>query len=89
MKSTIGPAFKKGDRVAWHHTYATQHSPASIVLASAIPTLPGDDPGIGQFGTVVGPGNDEGTYWEVLLDSEKTSRVLTGDEIVRIEEDES
>lgn len=84
-------AFNKGDRVAWHHAFATQHAAGSIVRAEAVPQLPEKhplrgDPGTGQFGTVIGPGNDEGTYWEIQLDGEKKSRILTEDEIVRIQE---
>lgn len=87
-------AFKKGDRVAWHHGYATQFAPETVVLASAVPVFDRKhpfhgDPGTGQFGTIVAAGNDEGTWWEVQLDAEKKSRVLTTDELVQIREDES
>jgi len=84
-------AFSKGDRVAWHHAFATQHAAGSIVRAEAVPQLPdkhpnAGEPGTGQFGTVVGPGNDVGTWWEIQLDGEKSTRVLTEDEIVKIVE---
>lgn len=87
-------AFNDGDRVAWHHSFATQHAGGSIVRAEAVPTLDKKhplhgEPGTGQFGTVVGPGNTEGTWFEVQLDGEKKTCVLTQDEIVRIEEPEA
>lgn len=87
-------AFKKGDRVAWHHTFAAGHAEGSIVRADAVPTFPKDhpfhgDPGSGQLGTIAGPGDpsdENGFLWAVQLDGEKDERVLTADEIVRVKE---
>lgn len=75
------PAFKKGDRVAWHHGYAAQHAEGSVVRADAVP-----EGGLLGVGTVEGPANEEGTWFEVSLDGEKEPRVLTEDELVRIKE---
>jgi hypothetical protein len=86
-------SFKNGDRVAWHHAFATQHAPGSIVHAPAVPSLDKKhplhgEPGTGQLGTIVGPGNDEKTWWEVEFDGGKKTLVLTEDELVRIHEEE-
>jgi hypothetical protein len=64
----------------------------SIVLAAAVPQLDKKhplhgEPGTGQLGTIVGPANDEKTYWEVELDGGKKTVVLTEDELVRIQEE--
>lgn len=85
------PAFEKDDRVCWSHSFATQHAEGSIVYAEAVPQLPEDHPeyggpGSGQFGTIVGPDNDEQTWWQVQLDGEDEVRVLTEDELVKIRE---
>jgi hypothetical protein len=96
--ATSAPAFKPGDRVAWQHEFASQHGAGSIVRAEAVPQLPDDHPdkgkpGTGQFGTIVAQANDAGTWWEVQLDPAKgkakkkaDTRVLTSDELVRVEE---
>lgn len=85
--------FKLGDRVTWHHLYAAQFAPETVVRAEAVPQLPEDhpdlgDPGTGQFGTIVAQANEKGTWWEVSLDNAKDgeTRVLTNDELVRISE---
>lgn len=86
-------AFKKGDRVAWHHSFAAVHAAGSIVRAAAVPTLDKNhplhgEPGTGQFGTVAAVANEEGTWFEVQLDGEKKPRVLTAEELVAVKEDE-
>lgn len=84
-------AFKAGDRVAWHHSFATQHAAGSIIRAEAVPQGNLSDPGTGQFGAIIGPAEDDtnGFLWEVTLDGEKTSRVLTADELVKVAGEES
>jgi hypothetical protein len=76
--------FDKGDRVAWSHVVATEHGQKSVMRAVAV--LAKD--GAAQLGTVIGPANDVGTWWEVHLDGtpDDASRVLTKDELVRVEE---
>lgn len=82
--------FKKGDRVAWHHTYASQFAPGTVIRAEHVisKSLPPDhplfgEPGSGQFGTVT---EGDGFLWDVLLDGTEEPRTLTADELVRIEE---
>lgn len=72
-------AFKPGDKVAWHHVFATQHAPGSIIRASAAP----DDAEIGE---VLDVANDEGTYFTVKFKGGK-ERVLTADELVKVADD--
>ncbi len=74
--------FEAGDRVAWSHVMAWEHGAKSVVRAAAVRSR---DPEA-QFGTVLGPGNDVGTYWTVRLDGVDEPRVLTTDELVRVEE---
>lgn len=82
-------AFKAGDRVAWHHAFATQHAAGSIIRAEAVPQGNLSDPGTGQLGTIDAAVDDSnGFLWEVTLDGEKTSRVLTADELVKVAEEE-
>lgn len=75
--------FDSGDRVAWDHQYATQHASGSIIRTEAVAA---QAPGA-QFGTVQGTANDEGTWFTVQLDGESEPRVLTGDEIVKVDGD--
>lgn len=82
-------SFAAGDRVAWHHAFATQHAEGSIARADAVPQLPDGHPdegaaGSGQFGTVQGDANEAGTWISVLLDGEAEPRVLTFEEIVKV-----
>ncbi len=88
-------AFSKGDRVAWHHDLA-MHGEGSVIRESA---LPND----ALLGTVLGPANDEKTWFEVELDrkpksapgydapleafSDKGFVVLTVDELVKVAPD--
>jgi hypothetical protein len=74
-------AFKKGDRVAWHQTFAALHAPGSIVTAEAVGAhAPG-----AQLGKVAGFENEAKTHVEVDLDDGET-KVLTVDELVKIAE---
>ena len=75
-------AFEKCDRIAWSHAVATEHGSKSVLRAQAVTARDG----AAQFGTVVGAANDSGTWWEVQLDGASETRVLTRDEIVRVEE---
>lgn len=80
-------AFEKGDRVAWSHEEATKHADGSILRASVLGD-PGDEPGSGQRGNIVDAANEEGTWWEVQLDGDDETRILTSDELVRIVEED-
>jgi hypothetical protein len=88
--------FGMGDRVAWSHGAAAQHSEGSILRASALP------PGT-PTGTIVDKANERGTWWDVLIDPEHEDHpavvgaaathtdperlVLTSDELVKIDDD--
>jgi hypothetical protein len=72
--------FAKGDRVAWSHSYATEHAAGSIVRAEVVEAKAPD----AKLGTVKGVANDEGTYFEVLIDGDKDTTVLTEDELVKV-----
>ena len=74
--------FDVGDRIAWSHVVAPDHGQKSVIRASAV--LAKD--ALAQLGTVIGPANDVDTWWEVTLDGSENSRVLTKDELVRVEE---
>lgn len=74
--------FDAGDRVAWSHVVATEHGARSVVRAVVVFAR---DP-LAQLGTIVGPSGDVPTWWEVKLDGAAATRVLTRDELVRIEE---
>lgn len=76
--------FAAGDRVAWSHVVATEHGAKSVIRAAAV--LARDS--VAQLGTVIGPANDVDTWWEVKLDGSEdgVTRVLTKDELVRVEE---
>lgn len=82
-------AFQPGDRVAWSHGYAAQFPAGVVVYATAVPQGDPGQPGTGQFGTVVGPGNEQGTWWDVQVDGEKSVRTLTMDELVKVKEEPS
>lgn len=73
--------FTAGDRVAWSHVVAPEHGAKSIVRASVVLAR---DPST-LLGTIVGPG-EVATWWEVRLDGSDDTRVLTKDELVRVEE---
>lgn len=77
-------AFAKGDRVAWSHMVAVQHAPGSIVYASTMTALAPDV----KFGTVKAVANDEGTWFDVLIDDAKEPITLTADELVKVNDDE-
>lgn len=70
------------NRVAWSHAVAPDHTSQSVMRAAAV--LAKD--ALARLGTVQGPANDVATHWEVLLDGDTEPRVLTSDEIVRVEE---
>jgi hypothetical protein len=70
-------AFVEGDRVAWDHAFATVHAAGSIVRADAVPPT-------AKVGTVTGPANDEGTWWNVQFDDGEVT--LTEDELVKVED---
>ncbi len=74
-------SFTVGDRVAWTHALGVLHSGKSVLMAGAVSAL---DPQA-TFGTVTGPGNDMGTWWTVEFEH-GTERVLTSDELVKVEE---
>jgi len=78
--------FEKGDLVGWSHREATKHAPGSILYASVLGE-PGDEPGSGQRGTIVGPANEQETWWDVKLDGDTLT--LTGDELVKLLDDEA
>lgn len=85
MTETKEAPFAKGDRIAWDHTFATQHAPGSIIRSEAID---GQAPEA-QLGKVVKVANDEGTYFEVQLDDAKKGETvtLTADELVKVADD--
>lgn len=76
----MGKQFTAGDRVAWSHVVAPEHGSASVVRAAAVFARDA----AASLGTVVGQG-DLQNWWEVQLDDAE-KRVLTGDELVRVEE---
>lgn len=73
-------AFAKGDRVAWDHVFSTDHAAGSIVREEAVAAKAPN----ARFGVVQGTANDEGTWFEVLLDGDKTPTTLTEDELVKV-----
>ena len=73
-------AFDVGDRVAWDHLYSTDHAAGSVIREEAVKAkAPG-----AQIGTVTSVANEAGTHFEVVLDGESDSKVLTEDELVRV-----
>lgn len=81
-------AFATGDRVLWHHEEATKHAPSSVLRASVVESLglsAHPDRCHATVGTIIEPANAEETWWKVDFDGE--DRVLTLDELVRVEED--
>ena len=74
--------FEKGDRVAWSHVVATEHGQKSVARASAV--LARDS--AARLGTIVQQDPNVRTWWEVKLDGVEETRVLTQDELVRVEE---
>lgn len=87
--------FAIGDRVAWSHQLAPQHAEGSLLKYAALP------PGT-PVGTVIGPANEAGSWFEVLIDTEHQAHpavlgasethpdpeilVLTEDELLRVAE---
>lgn len=78
-------SFAAGDRVAWDHGYATDHADGSVVRAEAVAAKAPQ----ALFGTVQepAPANAEGSYWNVLLDGAQEPKVLTSDELVKVDGD--
>lgn len=72
-------AFSKGDRVAWSQAFATALGAGAVVHKDAAQAL---DPAA-KLGKVVGPTNDEKTYYEVEFEDGK-HRILTDDELVKV-----
>lgn len=70
--------FNSGDYVAWDHVTSSIHGSSSIIKKSALPAA--------EFGTVTRGANDEGTWYEVLFEN-GDSKVLTFEEIVKVEVD--
>lgn len=79
-KTSTEAAFAKGDRVAWSHSYATEHAAGSIVHADAVSAKAPD----AKFGKIVKATNDENTWFEVALDGETGHVELTADELVKV-----
>lgn len=75
-------SYELGHRVAWSHVVGPEHGARSIIKAQVVLARDAS----ARLGTVVAPANDAGTHWEVKLDGDEESRVLTADEIVRVEE---
>ncbi len=73
-------AFDVGDRVAWDHVYSTDHAPGSIIREEAVTAKAPES----QLGTVVKVANDAGTHYEVAIDGEPETWVLTEDELVKL-----
>lgn len=71
-------AFSKGDKVAWSHQVATQHTESSVMLKDAVSA----SDGAARFGVVKGVANKEGTYFTVDFDGDE--KVLTQDELVKV-----
>jgi hypothetical protein len=70
-----------GTHVLWSHVIAPDHSEKSVLVLTE--GLVGKDPDC-RLGTIVAVANEEGTYFNVELDSGIT-RVLTNDELVEVE----
>jgi hypothetical protein len=70
-------AFSKGDKVAWHQEFSSQHAVGSIIRADAVP----DDAKVGEVKAIA---NEEGTYFEVAFEGHKNNLVLTEDELVKV-----
>jgi len=77
----MAKTFAKGARVAWSHKVAPMHGSKSVLISGVVQSVDADS----QLGTVVGPAG-VANQWEVQLDDDDTTRILTGDELVNIEE---
>ena len=73
--------FNAGDVVVWNHELGAIHATGSIIKQSALKD--GDE----FVATVEGPANAEETYFTVTFKGGE-SRVLTGDELVRVAPEE-
>lgn len=73
-------AFESGDRVAWDHLYSTDHAAGSVIREEAVRAKAPE----AKLGTVLGVANDVGTHFEVQIDGESDSVVLTDEELVRV-----
>lgn len=77
-------SFVEKERIAWSHSVGPIHGSKSVIAAAAVLAI---DPAA-VLGTVLGPANDVPTHWLIHLDgtADGETRVLTSDELVRIEE---
>ena len=81
------PKFNAGDNVVWSHAHGALHAEGSVLKKTAVIATANEEGVDVQFGSIVGPANDEETWFEVALEGGE-SRVLTGDELVRVAPEE-